>query len=140
MSIPRNLGNFADNVNTNGKVEVTGINATGTPTGSTVLFGNGTWGTLSTNTVTQSLISTNTAAVSGTYYTITATLTLTLPASPSAGSFIAFSNLSNTITPVIARNGLNIMGLAEDLTLNSTNARGTLIYTDATNGWVLFND
>ena len=140
MSIPRNLGNFADNVNVNGKVEVTGINATGTPTGSTALFGNGTWGTLSTNTVTQSLISTNTAAVSGTYYTITATLTLTLPASPSAGSFIAFSNLSNTITPVIARNGLNIMGLAEDLTLNSTNARGTLIYTDATNGWVLFND
>ena len=45
MSIPRNLGAFADNVNTNGKVEVTGINATGTPSGSTVLFGNGTWGT-----------------------------------------------------------------------------------------------
>ena len=43
MSIPRNLGNFADNVNANGKVEVTGINATGTPSGSTVLFGNGTW-------------------------------------------------------------------------------------------------
>jgi hypothetical protein len=43
MSIPRNLGNFADNVNVNGKVEVTGINATGTPSASTVLFGNGTW-------------------------------------------------------------------------------------------------
>jgi hypothetical protein len=45
MSIPRNLGNFADNVNVNGKVEVTGINATGTPSGSTVLYGNGTWAT-----------------------------------------------------------------------------------------------
>jgi hypothetical protein len=48
MSIPRNLGNFADNVNTNGKVEVTGINATGTPTASTALLGNGTWGTVTT--------------------------------------------------------------------------------------------
>ena len=47
MSIPRNLGNFADNVNTNGKVEVTGINATGTPTASTALLGNGTWGAVS---------------------------------------------------------------------------------------------
>lgn len=49
MSIPRNLGNFADNVNTNGKVEVTGINATGTPTASTALLGNGTWGTVTTS-------------------------------------------------------------------------------------------
>jgi len=32
------------------------------------------------------------------------------------------------------------MALAEDLTLNSAQARGTLVYTDATNGWVLFND
>jgi len=71
---------------------------------------------------------------------ITATLTLTLPASPSAGNFVAFSNISGTTTPVIARNGLNIMALAEDLTLNSAQARGTLVYTDATNGWVLFND
>jgi hypothetical protein len=43
MSIPRNLGNFADNVNVNGKVEVTGINATGTPSSTTVLAGNGSW-------------------------------------------------------------------------------------------------
>lgn len=49
MSIPRNLGNFADNVNANGKVEVTGINATGTPSASTALLGNGTWGTVATS-------------------------------------------------------------------------------------------
>jgi hypothetical protein len=140
MSIPRNLGAFADNVTSTGTLNVTGINATGTPSGSTALFGNGTWGTLSTTSVTQSVISTNTAATSGTYYLITATLTLTLPASPTAGQFVAFSNISGTTTPVIARNALKIMALAEDLTLNSAQARGTLVYTDATNGWVLFND
>jgi hypothetical protein len=92
------------------------------------------------STLTQSVISSNTAATSGTYYLITATLTLTLPASPSAGQYVAFSNISGTTTPVIARNSSNIMALAEDLTLNSAQARGTLVYTDATNGWVLFND
>jgi len=46
MSIPRNLGNFADNVTSSGTLNVTGINATGTPSGSTALLGDGTWGTV----------------------------------------------------------------------------------------------
>jgi hypothetical protein len=99
-----------------------------------------TWANAGGSSVTQSVISTNTAAVAGTYYLITATLTLTLPASPTAGEFVAFSNISGTTTPVIARNSSNIMALAEDLTLDSAQARGTLVYTGATNGWVLFND
>lgn len=43
MSIPRNLGNFADNVTTSGTLNVSGINATGTPSSTTVLAGNGSW-------------------------------------------------------------------------------------------------
>lgn len=96
--------------------------------------------TSGSSSVTSSVISTNTAAVAGTYYTLTASLTLTLPASPAAGDLIAFSNRSGTTTATIARNGNNIMGSAEDLTLDTTAARGTLVYTDATRGWVLFND
>ena len=46
MSIPRNLGNFADNLTSSGTLNVTGINATGTPSGSTALLGDGTWGTV----------------------------------------------------------------------------------------------
>lgn len=122
------------------KLAVANISATGSPSGSNYLRGDGAWASIDLTTVTQSVINTSTAAVAGTYYLITATLTLTLPASPSAGNFVAFSNISGTTTPVIARNGLNIMALAEDLTLNSTQARGTLVYTNATNGWVLFND
>lgn len=94
--------------------------------------------TVTTNQTTEivSVISTNTTAVSGTRYVLTASLTLTLPASPTAGKWVAFSNRSGTTTPVIARNGSNIMGLAEDMTLDSTEASGVLIYTDATRGWV----
>ena len=122
------------------KLAVANISATGSPSGSNYLRGDGAWASIDLTSVTQSNISTNTAAVAGTYYLITATLTLTLPASPTAGQFVAFSNISGTTTPVIGRNGLNIMALAEDLTLDSAQARGTLVYTGATNGWVLFND
>lgn len=139
------------------------INGSNTPTAGGVTYGDGTqyattsagtsgqfltsagasaptWTTLSLSNVAQSVISTGTAAVAGTYYTITASLTLTLPASPTAGDFVGFSNISGTTTAVIGRNGNKIMALSEDLTLDSAQARGLLVYTGATNGWVLFNN
>jgi hypothetical protein len=92
------------------------------------------WGSVAGVTT---LISTNTAAQNGYLYVLTASLTLTLPASPSAGDWVAVVNRSNTATPVIARNAQNIMGLAEDMTLNNTLARINLVFADATHGWVL---
>jgi hypothetical protein len=85
---------------------------------------------------TVSVISSNTTAVASKTYIFTATLTLTLPASPTAGDWVAFANFSSTATPVIARNGSNIMGIAEDMTVNNTNYFGTLAYADATRGWI----
>jgi hypothetical protein len=94
--------------------------------------------TLTNKTIRQmvSVISTNTTAAPSTRYVMTATLTLTLPASPVAGDWVAFSNRSATSTPVIARNGQNIMGLAEDMTLDNVNHFGVLVYADATRGWI----
>lgn len=86
---------------------------------------------------TINVISTNTTAVASRTYTLTASLTLTLPATPTAGDWVAFTNRSGTTTAVIARNGQNIMGLAEDMTLNLTTAFGCLVFSDATRGWVL---
>jgi hypothetical protein len=82
------------------------------------------------------IISSNTTAVSGNLYVFTASLTLSLPASPSVGASVSFSNRSGTTTPVIARNGQPIMGLAEDMTLDNNNHFGTLVYADATRGWI----
>ena len=84
-----------------------------------------------------SVISSNTSAVSGNIYVLTANLTLTLPASPAAGDSIKISNLSGVATCVLARNGSNIMATAADLTLDNAVASFELIYTDATNGWVI---
>lgn len=82
------------------------------------------------------VISVSTTAVRGRTYIFTASLTLTLPASPAAGDKVSFANRSGTATPVIARNAQNIMGLAENLTVDDVNYFGTLVFADATRGWV----
>jgi hypothetical protein len=82
------------------------------------------------------VISTATTAVAFRTYVLTASLTLTLPSSPTAGDWVKFSNRSGGITAIIGRNAQNIMGLAEDLTINIDGAGFTLVYADATRGWV----
>lgn len=81
-------------------------------------------------------LTTNTTGVAGTYYVLLSGLTFTLPASPSQGDYVGIINRSNTTTGTVARNGSNIMGLAEDMTINDLNARFRLIYVDASQGWV----
>jgi hypothetical protein len=95
--------------------------------------------TLTNKTITKMVIivSANANASKSNIHVFTASATLTLPATPNVGDYIEFKNSSGTTTPVIARNGENIMSLAEDLTLNDNNASGFLTYTDATRGWVL---
>lgn len=83
------------------------------------------------------VIGTSQTAVSSTMYVVTASLTLTLPLSPAVGDWVKVSNLSETTTGTIARNGENIMGLAEDMLLDVENAGITLTYTGATQGWVI---
>lgn len=70
------------------------------------------------------------------YYVTTSGQTITLPGSPSAGNevIIVVGNYTNT---VVARNGQNIMGLAEDMTIDIAYASITLIFVDATRGWVV---
>lgn len=124
---------------TSGQALVSG-GASAAPTWSDVVTPTGTQ-TLTNKTIRllNSVISGNTTAVASTVYVLTASLTLTLPASPTAGDWVAFTNRSGTTTATIARNGLNIMGLAEDMTLDDAAARGTLVYADATRGWVLID-
>jgi hypothetical protein len=61
-------------------------------------------------------------------------LTMTLPASPAAGNEVAIQVGDFTDT-VIGRNSQNIMGLAEDMTIDVANRTVNLVFTDATRGW-----
>jgi len=82
-------------------------------------------------------------AVAGTGYfvnTTSAAITVTLPASPTAGDLVAvkdyaFTADTNNIT--LARNGSNIQGTANDFLISTEGRSVTLIYVDATQGWLL---
>jgi hypothetical protein len=70
------------------------------------------------------------------YYVTSNSQTITLPASPSAGNEVVIM-VGNYTGVIVARNSSNIMGLAEDMTLDKAYAAMTFIYVDATRGWVV---
>ena len=72
--------------------------------------------------------------------TSTAGFNLTLPITPSVGNRVKiFDGTGNWSTNniVVLRNGSNIMGLAQDLTLNIDSTNVTLYYISASEGWVI---
>lgn len=86
------------------------------------------------------LVSINTTAVAYKTYVLTNSVTLTLPNSPQIGDWVSIVNRSETTSCVIGRNGSNIMGLAENMTLDIPNARAKLTYVDVSQGWVITNE
>jgi len=82
-------------------------------------------------------------AVSGNGYFVNTTsgaITVTLPATPSAGDIVSikdYANTFNTNNVTLARNGSNIGGSAVDGTLSIQGLAVTLVYVDATKGWLV---
>jgi len=66
---------------------------------------------------------------------VSAGVTVTLPASPAAGNEVAVGVTTGITNTVIGRNSQNIMGLAEDMTIDVENVTVNLFFTDATRGW-----
>jgi hypothetical protein len=74
--------------------------------------------------------------------TTSSAFTATLPASAVIGDFISFIDYAGTFDTnnlTIARNGHNIQGVAENLTVSVERAGLTLVYVDSTQGWLLQN-
>ncbi len=84
----------------------------------------------------------NITLVSGTGYFINTTAgatTMTLPASPSVGDFVALKDYAGTFGTnklTIDRNGSNIQGSANNSDLTTNRASVVLQYIDATQGWL----
>ncbi len=72
--------------------------------------------------------------------TTSGAVTVTLPASPSLGdevSIIDYAGTADTNNITIGRNSHKIQGDAANLTISTERAAFTLVYVDATQGWLL---
>jgi hypothetical protein len=91
---------------------------------------------------TANVQSANFTAVSGFVYgvnTTAAAVTVTLPASPTAGNFLTVIDYARTFATnncILARNGSNIAGTATNTTLGTNGTQVTLFYVDSTQGWL----
>jgi len=80
-------------------------------------------------------------AAAGTGYFVNTTcgaVTVTLPASPTAGDVVSFKDYAgqwNTNAVTLCNNGNKINGACATASLNTQNQSVTLIYVDATKGW-----
>jgi hypothetical protein len=113
-----------------------------TTDGTTASFGD-----ISGGAAWQAVITADPAnAVAGNGYfcnTTSAAFTVTLPTAATIGDFISFIDYAGTFDTnnlTIARNGHNIQGAAADLTVATERAGFTLVYVDATQGWLLQNN
>lgn len=86
---------------------------------------------------TTAVVTDNATATAGAYhYLDSAGITLTLPAGPSFGDLVGISDIVGSTAHTIGRNSRNVMGLAEDLTIDKAYAAFVLSYVDSANGWV----
>jgi len=94
----------------------------------------------------QSVVTSNTTMVSGRGYFVNTTsgaITMTLPASPSAGDYVAIKDYAATFQTnslTIGRNSSNIQGNANNSEITTTRASVVLVYADATKGWLFTNE
>jgi hypothetical protein len=115
---------------------VSGITLSGTVTTS----GNLTLGGALTGVFPDpSLIGSSATVASGTFQVaIAGGITITLPASPSAGDFVGIKDgtgAAATTNFTVARNGSNIASSATDLTFDKNFAEIVMTYVNSTIGW-----
>ena len=92
-----------------------------------------------------SIISGNTTATAGSYYFVDTTsgaVTLTLPATGVLGDTIRIIDMAGTFATnnlTVSRNGHKIQRIADNLTVNLAGSSFDLIYSNSTNGWLVFS-
>ena len=142
------LGDSGDTVAIASGVTLTSagsITNSGTITNTGTISGGTITGTIDgqVNWQTGSIKTTGFTATAGEGYfcnTTSAAFTVTLPASPSAGDIVGikdYANTADTNNITINRNSHKIQGDASNLTISTERAGFTLVYVDATQGWLL---
>lgn len=164
-----NLSRFANKVNTSGQADAstafTGtISTANLPTIPTTLGGTGlttvgtngqviksngsslAWGSVSGTIAWQSVQTTNFTATSNYGYPVNTTsgaITITLPASPTAGDMISIIDYAGTAATnniTLNINGNKIEGTTFNKVIQTNREGLTIVYADATQGWLSVSD
>ena len=130
-------GNVTGNINSSTTVGEN-LDVTGVTTTSNLVVENSAYNAISTTSTNKTIVNreycTAVTGVAGT----NANITITLPSSPQSGWEVGVAVGGTFLDTVIARNGSNIMGLSEDMTLNKEYIAIQLVYIDTHVGWRFF--
>ena len=105
--------------------------------------GFGRTGTVNWDTTVKTAIFTATSGSGFFVDTSSGAVTVTLPASPSAGDIVSIADYAGTSATnkiTIARNGSNMEGAASNSQIETNRTAVTLIFADSTQGWLPVND
>lgn len=93
----------------------------------------------------QSVQTTSFAALAGKAYPVNTTsgaITVTLPASPTAGQLVQLTDYAGTWATnnvTVAGNGSNINGTTSNYILNANRGSAAFVYVDSTQGWEIYS-